>query len=1395
MAEKETSVSVQRYLLGNSFTQFSFHHISLSYQFVGLPLPPTQIRANQENNAIAERLHVDVRRGLSWREANDRMNFVGPNEFTVKEEEPLWKKYAEQFQNPLILLLLGSAVVSVCMRQFDDAISITVAIIIVVTVAFVQEYRSEKSLEELNKLVPPSCNCLREGSLEHFLARNLVPGDIIHLNVGDRVPADLRLFESTDLAIDESSFTGETEPAVKSVLPNKASAGRVNKDNIAFMGTLVRCGNAKGIVVSTGERSEFGDIFRMMQAEEAPKTPLQKSMDTLGAQLSMYSFCIIGFIMVAGWLQGKALQDMFTISVSLAVAAIPEEVDLFNLDTLGAQLSMYSFCIIGFIMVAGWLQGKALQDMFTISVSLAVAAIPEEVDLFKLDTLGTQLSMYSFCIIGFIMVAGWLQGKALQDMFTISVSLAVAAIPEGAQLSMYSFCIIGFIMVAGWLQGKALQDMFTISVSLAVAAIPEEVDLFKLDTLGAQLSMYSFCIIGFIMVAGWLQGKALQDMFTISVSLAVAAIPEGAQLSMYSFCIIGFIMVAGWLQGKALQDMFTISVSLAVAAIPEGAQLSMYSFCIIGFIMVAGWLQGKALQDMFTISVSLAVAAIPEGALCSLLIYSKVYTLGAQLSMYSFCIIGFIMVAGWLQGKALQDMFTISVSLAVAAIPEGGHPRRSVVHVFILHHRVHYGGWMAAGKALQDMFTISVSLAVAAIPEGAQLSMYSFCIIGFIMVAGWLQGKALQDMFTISVSLAVAAIPEEVDLSKMDALGAQLFMYSFCIIGFIMVAGWLQGKALQDMFTISVSLAVAAIPEGKSYFALKTPLQKSMDTLGAQLSMYSFCIIGFIMVAGWLQGKALQDMFTISVYTLGAQLSMYSFCIIGFIMVAGWLQGKALQDMFTISVSLAVAAIPEGGHPRRSVVHVFILHHRVHYGGWMAAGKALQDMFTISVSLAVAAIPEGAQLSMYSFCIIGFIMVAGWLQGKALQDMFTISVSLAVAAIPEGAQLSMYSFCIIGFIMVAGWLQGKALQDMFTISVSLAVAAIPEGLPIVVTVTLALGVMRMAKRNCIVKKLPTVETLGCVNVICSDKTGTLTKNEMTVTTISTSGGHIAEVTGTGYNACGDIQLRAYKGRDLDVAKMGVASMLEVGVLCNNATIRDETLYGQPTEGALLACAMKYDMHEVREQYTRLHEIPFSSETKMMVVKCAPKFSEQKRKEEVFVKGAIEKVLPMCTQYIDSAGNYAPMTKEKQNDFMSEAYNIGRMGLRIIALARGDSMESLMVTGDARPTALAVAQMVGLDVLHSQSLSGDQLDAMSDAELDRVIDTVSVFYRVTPKHKLSIVKSLQRLGNIVGMTGDGVNDGVALKRADIGIAMGKNGTDVCKEAADMILVDDDFATIM
>ncbi|XP_011876374.1 PREDICTED: calcium-transporting ATPase type 2C member 1 isoform X1 [Vollenhovia emeryi] len=662
---------------------------------------------------VAARLHVDVRTGLRWQEADHRRQLTGFNEFTVKEEDPPWKKYIEQFKNPLILLLLASAFVSVCMKQFDDAVSITVAIIIVVTVAFVQEYRSEKSLEELNKLVPPICHCLREGRVETFLARNLVPGDIVYLNIGDRVPADIRIFEAIDLAIDESSFTGETEPAQKLTAPLLKTNGLTSKRNIAFMGTLVRCGNGKGIVVNTGEKSEFGEVFTMMQAEEAPKTPLQRSMDILGAQLSFYSFCIIGIIMLLGWIQGKAILEMFTIGVSLAVAAIP------------------------------------------------------------------------------------------------------------------------------------------------------------------------------------------------------------------------------------------------------------------------------------------------------------------------------------------------------------------------------------------------------------------------------------------------------------------------------------------------------------------------------------------------------------------------------------------------------------------------------------------------------------------------------------------------------------------------------------------------EGLPIVVTVTLALGVMRMVKRKAIVKKLPTVETLGCVNVICSDKTGTITKNEMTATILVTSEGCIADVTGTGYNGVGEVHIR--KCDNLDFARAAISNMLEVGCVCNNAIIQNDTLLGQPTEGALIAVAMKFGMYGVADRYLRLQEYPFSSEQKMMAVKCTPKFGEVNlqpdtsfslnRQEIYFVKGALEKILPQCTKYYEN-GQVYPLSQKKDQEFLTEAYDIGQQGLRVIGLARGSSLQDLiyvglvgicdpprpyvresisilmnsgvkvkMVTGDAKETAAAIASMIGLDTLHSLLLSGDEIDMMSEHQLEQCINSVSVFYRVTPKHKLCIIKALQRNGNIVGMTGDGVNDGVALKKADIGIAMGKNGTDVCKEAADMILVDDDFRTII
>ncbi|CAF1201725.1 unnamed protein product [Adineta steineri] len=420
-----------------------------------------------------------------------------------------------------------------------------------------------------------------------------------------------------------------------------------------------------------------------------------------------------------------------------------------------------------------------------------------------------------------------------------------------------------------------------------------------------------------------------------------------------------------------------------------------------------------------------------------------------------------------------------------------------------------------------------------------------------------------------------------------------------------------------------------------------------------------------------------------------------------------------------------------------------------------------------------------------------------------------------------GKQLSFYSLSIIGFIVIVGWLQGRHILEMFTIGVSLAVAAIPEGLPIVVTVTLALGVQRMAKRDAIVKKLPIVETLGCVTVVCSDKTGTLTKNEMTVTNIVTSDGQIAEVTGSGYNGEGDVlcssQRIAYDSHPL------ISKIIEVGAVCNNSEIINSQLRGQPTEGALLAVAMKMNLPHLREQFQREHEWPFSHENKWMAVQCTPKYNPSETR--LYLKGAIEQVLKMCKKYFFHEETI-PLTDEKIREFIVESNQMAAKGLRILAMASGTTLDDLvyvgivgiidperpqvvqaisqlkaggvqvkMITGDAEKTAKAIGSRLKIYESSDLSISGEDLDHMSAAELDNAVSKATIFYRVSPKHKLIIVETLQAQGHIVAMTGDGVNDAVALKAADIGIAMGQTGTDVCKEAADMILVKDDFYTIM
>ncbi|XP_045295820.1 calcium-transporting ATPase type 2C member 2 isoform X3 [Leopardus geoffroyi] len=442
---------------------------------------------------------------------------------------------------------------------------------------------------------------------------------------------------------------------------------------------------------------------------------------------------------------------------------------------------------------------------------------------------------------------------------------------------------------------------------------------------------------------------------------------------------------------------------------------------------------------------------------------------------------------------------------------------------------------------------------------------------------------------------------------------------------------------------------------------------------------------------------------------------------------------------------------------------------------------------------------------------------------KMMQAEETPKTPLQKSMDKLGKQLTLFSFGIIGVIMFTGWLQGKQLLSMFTIGVSLAVAAIPEGLPIVVTVTLVLGVLRMAKKRVIVKKLPIVETLGCCSVICSDKTGTLTANEMTVTQLVTSDGLHAEVSGVGYNGKGTVCLLPSKEVVKEFNNVSVGKLVEAGCVANNAIIRKNAVMGQPTEGALIALAMKMGLADVKDSYVRKKEIPFSSEQRWMAVKCSPKTADQE--DVYFMKGAFEEVINYCTSY-NHGGLSLPLTPQQTALCQQEEKRMGSLGLRVLALASGPELGRLtflglvgiidppragvkeavqvlrqsgvsvtMITGDALETASAIGRTIGLCNGKLKAMSGEEVESTGPDELAGCVGKVSVFFRTSPKHKLKIIKALQESGAVVAMTGDGVNDAVALKSADIGIAMGQTGTDVSKEAANVILVDDDFSAIM
>jgi cation-transporting P-type ATPase F len=416
-----------------------------------------------------------------------------------------------------------------------------------------------------------------------------------------------------------------------------------------------------------------------------------------------------------------------------------------------------------------------------------------------------------------------------------------------------------------------------------------------------------------------------------------------------------------------------------------------------------------------------------------------------------------------------------------------------------------------------------------------------------------------------------------------------------------------------------------------------------------------------------------------------------------------------------------------------------------------------------------------------------------------------------------------------------GTARGEPLVDVFMASVALAVGAIPEGLPAAVTVILAIGVARMARKNALIRRLPAVETLGSTTIICSDKTGTLTQNQMTVQRIATASGTYA-VEGTGYDPAGSIA--SDDGAAPPDASSALRECLRGGLLCNDARLfRTEggwSIQGDPTEGALVVAAHKAGLtSSVRDELPRLDALPFESEHQYMAT-----LHDQgdDRERVVYVKGSIERVLARCVDALDANGERVALDKsaiERASDQMTTG------ALRVLAIARarrpagttsldrsdveggltflglegmidpprpeaieavhvcrGAGVDVKMITGDHAKTAEAIAELIGIGRGHGRIrvITGNELAAMSDAELTTRLPSTDVFARVAPEHKLRIVTALQAAGHVVAMTGDGVNDAPALKRADIGVAMGASGTDVAKGASDMVLTDDNFASI-
>ncbi|MFH0887337.1 MAG: cation-translocating P-type ATPase [bacterium] len=443
-----------------------------------------------------------------------------------------------------------------------------------------------------------------------------------------------------------------------------------------------------------------------------------------------------------------------------------------------------------------------------------------------------------------------------------------------------------------------------------------------------------------------------------------------------------------------------------------------------------------------------------------------------------------------------------------------------------------------------------------------------------------------------------------------------------------------------------------------------------------------------------------------------------------------------------------------------------------------------------------------------------------------LQEVETAKTPLQKNLDQIGKNLAKAAGVIVAIIVALGVYRGQPFLEMVIFGIALAVAVVPEALPAVVTISLAIGVQRMVKRHALIRRLPIVETLGCTSVICSDKTGTLTKDEMTIRKIFVPG-HIYDVDGSGYDPAGSFSLN---GEQVDPPE-DLIFLLRAATLASDAHLTQEDgrweIKGDPTEGALIVAAAKsgIDKASLENENPRINEIPFSSESKRMTTLCA-----EGGEQVAYSKGADEVILNHCVQY-QKEGKIQRLDDPLRNEFLNTSAQMAKEALRVLAIAykpgsriegadedmiflgfvgmidpprpeakaavqscRDSGIKPVMITGDHPMTAQAIARELGI-LQGGRVITGIELDKINDQDLERDIEQIEVYARVSPAHKLRVISAFQKRGHIVAMTGDGVNDAPALKKADVGIAMGITGTDVTKEVAAMTLTDDNFASIV